>query len=77
MAERKEVICKCVDAKNKWFSRIVMGWDEVTIEDVEKAFNSAFGKQEFKKAYSITQGVNRKYKGHCHYCGTNYHIRTV
>jgi len=66
---------KCQDAKNKWFHRIVMGWDDINIDDVRKAFDEAFGEGAFAKVYNNGK-VNFSVKFQCKHCGENFHIRS-
>lgn len=65
---------KCQEAKNLWFHRIVKGWNDISIQNVQKVWDSVFGKDEFDNAYHNGK-INMHSKVICLHCGEKYHIR--
>jgi len=66
---------KCQGAKNKRFHRVVMGWSDISIDEIEEAFNEAFGEGTFKQTDN-NRRVNFDAELQCQYCGEKFHIRS-
>lgn len=67
----------CQDAKNKWFRRIIKGWNDTSVKEVQEACDRAFGEDQFEKAMYPDSTINWQGRVECKHCGEKYHIRSV
>ena len=64
---------KCQNVKNLWFHRIVKGWTDISIHEVQEAWDNAFGDGKFDNAYHDGT-INPHAPVTCLHCGVKYFI---
>lgn len=67
---------KCQEAKNKWWRRIVMKWEDTSMDSVRRIINKVFGKGSFVRLYKGGR-LNYDIEVVCKFCGTKFHIASM